>query len=198
MVISAIDDVAPRPWFERHPRRAIFVSVVLFVVVTAFRFGVGDAEDAIALLFVLPVALVAMGFGRRAGTLAGTAAVGLLALWAVVDSVELSALGWVSRITPMLLIGVLVGAASDRIRASERAERRAVELAVLQADAAEVNDSIVQHLSAAKWAIEAGDVDRGMAILDDTIVTGQRLVTRVLGADSIVTDELRRRPARRR
>ena len=180
-----------RPWFVRRPRRAVAVASALFVAIFALRLHIGDERDAISLLYVLPIALFAIGFGRRAGIIAGSVAVGLLVTWALLRSVPLTPLGWLSRVVPLSLIGVLIGSASDRMRAAEVAERHADALALLQRDGAEINDSIVQSLAVAKWAIESGDAERARAILDDTIVTGQRLVTQVLGSDSIARQRLR-------
>jgi len=184
--------IVRRPWFDRRPARAVAVAGTLFAGVFALRSGVGGADDAIAMLYVLPISLLAIGFGRRAGLLAGVTAVALLVTWVLIEGMSFTAIGWLSRIVPLLLIGVLIGGASDRMRAADLAERRAAAMALLQLDGAEINDSIVQSLAAAKWAIEAGDIDRGLEILDDAMVTGQQLVTRVFGADSSVPVELRR------
>jgi hypothetical protein len=184
--------IVRRPWFDRRPARALAVAGALFLGIFALRSSVGDADDAIAMLYVLPISLVAIGFGRRAGLVAGATAVALLGVWVLIADTSLSAFGWLSRVVPLLLIGVLIGGASDRMRAADLAERRAAAMALLPLDGAEINDSIVQSLAAAKGAIEGGDVDRGLAILDDAIVTGQQLVTRVFGADSSVPVELRR------
>lgn len=184
--------VVLRPWFDRRPRSAIAVSSALFAAIFLLRLGVGDERDAIAMLYVLPIALIAIGFGPRAGVAAGSISVGLLALWTGLADVSLTPLGWLSRIVPLLLIGALIGSGSERIRAADAAERRADAVALLQLDGAEINDNIVQSLSAAKWAIESGDAERAQSILDDTIVTGQQLVTRTLGSDSVAQDQLRR------
>lgn len=183
---------AQRPWFDRRPRRAIAIASALCLAVFLLRISVGDERDAIAMLYVLPIALIAISFGQRAGLIAGGAAVGLLGAWTLVSDVSLTPLGWLSRIVPLLLIGGLIGSASDRMRAADAAERRADAIALLQRDGAEINDSIVQNLSVAKWAIESGDVERAQSILDDTIVSGQKLVTRVLGSASPVHDQIGR------
>jgi|CXWK01.1.fsa_nt_gi glucose-6-phosphate-specific signal transduction histidine kinase len=184
--------VVQRPWFDRRPRRAIVIASALFVAVFVLRISVGDERDAIAMLYVLPISLIAISFGQRAGVVAGGTGVGLLATWTLVSEVSLTPLGWLSRIVPLVLIGGLIGSASDRMRAADAAERRADAIALLQRDGAEINDSIVQNLAAAKWAIESADVERARSILDDTIVTGQKLVTRVLGSESPVHDQIRR------
>jgi hypothetical protein len=144
------------------------------------------------MLYVFPVALVALGFGFRAGAAAGLVAVGLLMTWVVIADESLSPLGWLSRVAPLLLLGTLVGASSDRIRDARRAERYATAVALLQRDAAEINDSVVQGLAATKWLLEAGDVDRAIAVLSETTLTAQELVTRVLGSNSVLSVELRR------
>lgn len=187
----ALARVVRRPWFDRRPRRAIAVASALFVAIFLLRMSVGDERDAIAMLYLLPISLIAIGFGRRAGVLAGGIAVGLLATWTLLSDVSLSPLGWLSRVIPLVLSGLLIGSAADRMRAADAAERRADAVAMLQLDGAEINDSIVQSLAAAKWAIESGDIERARSILEDTIATGQHLVTRVLGSDSVAREQLR-------
>lgn len=50
------------------------------------------------MLYVLPISLIAIGFGRRAGIIAGGVAVGLLATWTLLSDVSLTPLGWLSRV----------------------------------------------------------------------------------------------------
>ena len=64
------------PWFRSNRRRSLVISVLLFAVVLALRFSIGTADDAIALLFSLPIALIAVTFGsgrasRRAPSRSG-------------------------------------------------------------------------------------------------------------------------------
>lgn len=140
------------------------------------------------MLYGLPVALVALGFGFRAGSAAGFAAVGLLAVSNVAADVSLTTLGWVSRVTPLLLLGTLIGASSDRIRAADRAERYAAAVALLQREGAEISDRIFQGLAASKWMLEVGEIERGLVTLEDTMVMAQQLVTRALGSKSVLRD----------
>ncbi len=46
--------------------------------------------------------------------------------------------------------------------------------------AVEINDSLIQCMAAAKWAIEAGQVERGQVTLDETIRLGQQLVSALI------------------
>ena len=106
----------------------------------------------------------------------------------------MSVFGWLSRATPMLLLGALVGAAADRIRDAARVERHAAEVALLQREAAEINDRVLQQMAAAKWMLEAGHNDDGVDLLASTMDDAQRLVARMLGSDSILSPGPRPRP----
>jgi K+-sensing histidine kinase KdpD len=180
------------PWFWLRPVLAVAVSAVLFAAIIVLRWSVGGIEDSISMLYVLPVSLLALGFGFRVGLGAGVFAVGLLVLWVTTSHESLSVLGWLSRATPLLLLGALTGAATDRIRAAAAAERRAAAVALLQREAAEINDHILQQMAAAKWMLEAGRNDDGVELLESTMDTAQQLVSRMLGSDSVLPGDLRR------
>jgi len=165
------------PWFRGHPGLAVTVAAALFVAVLSLRLAVGTPVDAYSMLYALPVALVATTFGLRAGTVAGLVAVGLTALWAVVQDVSLTPTGWTSRVLPLLLLGVLLGHATDRERLAERERRRLEAAALLHREAIEINDSLVQGMAVAKWSLDAGRVDASKQILDQTIAQAQDLVS---------------------
>lgn len=172
------------PWFVQRPRRAVALALALFAAVFAARLTFGTVADDTCLLYTLPISLLAITFGLRAGLLAGVAGGSLVGLWAVVDQVHFSPVGWVSRLAPMLLLGILLGDAVDRLRRAE-AEHRALEeqhrrleaAAARQRDAIEINDSIVQNLSAAKWALESQDASAALTIIADTLDQSQRMVS---------------------
>lgn len=183
--------VAGGPWFRRHPQHAAVVTAVLFAAVTTLRLLTTNESDATGLLYALPVALAAMAFGRVVGTTAALCAAGLLWGWvAGHPEVSLSALGWTSRIVPLVLLGVLVGSAADAV---EEATATRLALAVAEArrrDAAEVNDQILQRLTVAKWRAEAGAGEDAAELLDEAMVQAQQLVSSLL-EDVELTDRLR-------
>lgn len=154
--------------------------MILYAAVFGLRAAVAGGEEALALLYVLPISLVAITFGARAGVIAGVVGVGLLVVWVVAEGESFTLLGWVARVTPMLLLGGLLGAAADQTRAAEAAERRLLAAELREREAAEINDAIVQRLAAAKWAFEVGDCDHGMELLTDGIETAQALVAELL------------------
>lgn len=170
----------PDPWFRTRPRTALAVAALLFTGVLALRFSVEDPVEAISMLYVLPVSLVALGFGRRAGLAAGLLALGLVAFWVAVSGADLSPIGWVARLVPFVVLGYLLGDASDRLDAAE-ARRAALEAAAQRhRDATEVNDTLIQGMAAAKWALEAGRTESGLQTLGETIELGQRLVSELM------------------
>jgi len=165
------------PWFRQHPATALIVGVALYAAVLTLRLVAGSPMDAFSMLYALPVALLASAFGLRGGALAGVGAVGLIALWAGAQHIALTPTGWTSRVVPLLLLGVLLGQATDQARRVE-AERRQLEAsALLHREAIEVNDLLVQGLAAARLYFEGGDVGTGRRILDETIAQARDLVS---------------------
>jgi hypothetical protein len=165
------------PWFVQRPRASLALAAALFAAVFVLRMTSSDAGDAVSLLFTLPIALLAATFGLRGGLAAGVLAVLLLALWIDLAGVELSVLGWVSRLTALLLLGYLLGDAFERLRRAEAARTRLEDAARRHRDAVQLNDTIVQSLSAAKWALESGDLDGGLQIVTETLRVGNHLVS---------------------
>lgn len=180
------------PWFARRPHLALAVAILLFAGIFVLQLLVHGDADSLSQLYVLPVALVAFAFGYRAAVAAGVVAVLLLVLWSAVTGTSLSPLAWTCNVGLILLLGALVGISADRIRDARRAERYASAIALMQRDAAEVNDTVVQSIAAAKWMLESGQIERAGALLDETASTAQGLVSRVLGAASALTDDVRR------
>jgi hypothetical protein len=172
------------------------VAALLFTGVLALRFSIEDPVEAISMLYVLPVSLVALAFGRRAGLAAGLLALGLVTVWVQVVGTELSVVGWVARLVPFVVLGYLLGDASDRLEAAE-AHRAALEAAAQRhRDATEVNDTLVQGMAAAKWAIESGRTESGLRTLDETIRLGHELVSELLRDADMGIDGQHRPPVR--
>lgn len=168
------------PWFQERPQLTLGVAGSLFALVLLLRLAVEGAAEAVNLLYALPIALVALAFGRRAGLVAGLVAVGLVVVWAVVRDVDLSLVGWASRILPLMLLGGLLGDASDRLAAANARSRALEAAAQRHRDATEVNDTLVQGMAAAKWSLEAGRHEAGLKTLEETLALGHELVSKLL------------------
>ena len=140
-----------------------------------FHFVNGTPTDCVH------IALAAMAFGRVVGTTAALSAAGLLVAWSASHpEMSLSALGWASRVVPLVLLGVLVGAAADAVEDASAARLALAVAATRRRDAAEVNDEILQRLTVAKWRLEAGAGDDAAALLDEAMTQAQHLVSSLL------------------
>ena len=168
------------PWFVDRPRSAVGVAALLFAIVFALRIWNDSSADAVALLYTLPIALLAMTFGRNVGLGAGVFGVALVLLWGLLVHPGITVLGWSARVTPLLLLGFLLGDAKDRLDAAN-AHRRALEVdRQRHLDAVEVNDTLVQGMAAARWSFEAGRAEAGLATLRETLDLGHALVSKLL------------------
>jgi PAS domain S-box-containing protein len=115
----------PSTRLPRSPA-ALAVAVVLFAVVFALRLSVTVPGFGFSLLFDVPVAVVAVAFGLRAGLVAATVG---LALFAFADATEpihangvavyTNEVGYLSRALVFYLLGGLLGLYSDRARVAE-------------------------------------------------------------------------------
>lgn len=175
------DPASGLPWFRARPRWVLAVAAALYLLVLVMRLTVGGGpDDAINMLYALPIALVALAFGRIGGLVAGLVGVALVGAWVLVDDVSLSAIGWASRVVPMLLLGGLLGDASDRLADADARQRLLEAAAQRHRDATEVNDTLVQGMAAAKWALEAGRHESGLKTLEETLQIGHELVSKLM------------------
>lgn len=85
------------------------LAIALCAAVTAGRFASDNAGDAVGILFVVPVAMVALDFGWRGGLVAGAVGTLITATWAAVEHQHLTIVGYTSRTIAFIVVGVLVG-----------------------------------------------------------------------------------------
>jgi signal transduction histidine kinase len=98
-------------------------AAVLFAFTFAARLAINDPDALIANFYVVPIALLAIEFGTRAGVLASAMALGLVFVWSALQTVHLGALGYTARGAALLVTGAVVGRFSERLR-SDIAERQ--------------------------------------------------------------------------
>jgi hypothetical protein len=165
-------------YFQR-PWAAVIVAFWLYTVVFAMRLTI-HGTDPITVFYVFPVALLAMTYGSRAGVVGGVIGVLLIVAWGAIDSVAADPLGWLGRVAPIMLLGFLVGRASDQLGTAAQTKQALFAAQLRAREAAEINDSIIQGLATAKWSMEAGQIDRGLELLTDTIATTESLVAELL------------------
>jgi hypothetical protein len=181
------------PWFLTRPRLAAAIAAGMFIAVFVLRLVVKDPQEGVCLFYVLPIALVAFAFGRLAGALAGLLGISLFAGWVAFEGLSFGVIGWLSRAVPMLLLGLLVGGAAEQQRRAAAAERALLVAQLRARRAAELTDSVIQGLSAAKWAAESGNHVRTLDVLSETVESAQPIVSDLLEQRVVQVDDVRPR-----
>lgn len=173
-----------RRYAPKSPTVALTVIVGLMIAVTIVRWFVDGAGQAAALLYVVPIALAALRFGRRGGLVSAGFGIGVFVLLGIVHArgdVDLT--GWVGPAAAMALMGGLVGYLSESAGRQEAAHRvqaqHLEELRGAHYAAVEAGDSIVQQIAAARWMLEAGKSQDALEALNATLAEG---ITRMSGA----------------
>ncbi len=115
---------------SRIRSRPTLNAALLFAAIFVLRATVGSVGDAISFLYVIPVVMVAVAAGARAGLLAGAVAFALSSLGSIVGHLPVSPLGYVNRALVYLFIGGLVGRFADRLRALEAESARHFDLSL--------------------------------------------------------------------
>ena len=157
-------------------------AAALFVGVSVLLFAVDDPGEAAGMLFVLPIALLALRFGARGGVAAAAASTAVIVSWYLHTENRFGTVGWIARLVALFTLGLLVGGFEDLIRSYERRVIR-------EQHAREVQDDIVQNLVVARYQLGAGE-DPSAAV-DDALTAAKDIVTRGLG-DDLAPGDLRR------
>lgn len=176
------------PWFRVHPDVAATVIAASSLAVVVLQTVDTRASDAIALLYVLPIGLAAVTYGQWAGLIAASAAYLAFGWFALVSGADhVAPEGWLTRAAAMFLLGGLLGRACDqtahatRVALAHQRERLAVEeLNRRYSEAIELSDSILQHVTAAKWAVEQGDQSQAAHLLARVLNAGQEMLGELL------------------
>ncbi|HVM65333.1 MAG TPA: hypothetical protein VMU14_10755 [Acidimicrobiales bacterium] len=173
------------PWFRARPSLAVVVAILMFMCIGAAGLASLDWRDATMAALVLPVALLAVTFGREGGVGGALGVVAVLVTWEAVHA-DVTGAMWAAAVA-IIVLGMLLGTAVDRLLSTERAVRaadaqrwRAERASQRLHEAAAINDTMVQSVAVAKWALEAGDTGRAVEVLDRAVDEGQRLVSGLL------------------
>ena len=119
----------PMSALER-PRNCIAIAVALFVGIFVLRLVAPATGDGVTFLYVLPVVLVAIGLGSRAGLVATALAFVLSTAWVLLTGIPISALGYLDRVVVFAFVAVLVGRFAADLRAAEADSARHFNLSM--------------------------------------------------------------------
>jgi PAS domain S-box-containing protein len=113
----------------------------MFAGIFGMGFTVDDPGESVAVLFTLPIVLMAIKFGAWGGIGAAVVTMGLLGLWDAAGQDQMPVLSYVGRTLVYLLLGGLLGSFSTRLRTShERVRRREAQL-----------DAVLDNSTAVIW-----------------------------------------------
>ena len=113
----------PTQILTERPRLALAFAAVLFVATFVLRLVAPAAGDGVTFLYVLPVVIVAVAYGARAGLAAGGVAFALATVWVVTEHVPVSALGYVVRASVFGFVGILVGRFATNLRKARQGKK---------------------------------------------------------------------------
>ena len=139
---AGIPTGAPRRSTRSQRLLVLGAAGLLLAAVFTLGFFESDPRQAVAVLYTLPIALVAVEFGPIAGAATALLATSLFGLWAAADNISVGPLGFVTRSTGFLLLGVLLGHFSSKLRSAYEA----VHLREKQLDAILDNSTAVIYL----------------------------------------------------
>jgi PAS domain S-box-containing protein len=110
-----------RKWPTLGSKGTIAIALALFLGIFALRESDGSVVDAVEVLFVLPIALLALRFGLRGGLASAVLGSALIVAWDRFDAGEatVTVTGYAVRGVAFLLLGTLLGAFVDQRRRLE-------------------------------------------------------------------------------
>jgi diguanylate cyclase (GGDEF)-like protein/PAS domain S-box-containing protein len=90
------------------------LAVALCVAVTAGRFASSNPGDAVGILFIIPVAMVALDFGWRGGLAAGAFGTLITASWSAFEHQHLTFIGYSTRTIAFVVVGIGIGVMTEQ------------------------------------------------------------------------------------
>ena len=181
-------------------------AVILLAAIVLLGIAVDAPSEPGAILYSIPVVLIALAVGPAAGAVAGAAAGALFWLAARHQNETFDVLEIGYRLVALVFLGALAGILATRLAASERsrvaAEREAAEalgqLALreeLARRAVELNDEVVQGLALSGYLLAAGDAEAATTSLRATLGRAQRIVGELIATGGVEPGRLRRERA---
>jgi PAS domain S-box-containing protein len=122
----------PALLLRRRPTRPragmVAFAVALLVGVLGLRLAV-TSSDPVLIFCVVPVALLALEAGMRGGVAGATIGVVGIGVWSIAENVELSALGYLTRVSALFVVGLLLGYLAEHLSRARDAQKLLLDLA---------------------------------------------------------------------
>lgn len=115
----AIGVFAGRLESDSGQRRSVAAIAALFAAIAVTRFAVPNDIAGISFLYVIPISLLAIEFGYRGGLIGASIGALLLLIWRALQDAPHAMVEFPIRAIVFVLVGILVGAQSERRRKLE-------------------------------------------------------------------------------
>lgn len=168
MLSSAAPRSAAEDLVAERRKLILGVAAALFVCIFILRELSVSKQDALSVLYVIPVAILALGLGLRAGLLAAVGASAAVAVWLATRDLPFSIAPLAVRGSILVFVGVIAGWFSDQMRTSsvaaavenERLLALELEQASLQAEVDRMRRRLGDQLRNASRVIERQEQER--------------------------------------
>ena len=96
----------------------LLAALAGFALVFVLRFVRESPGDGVTFLYVVPISVIAIEFGRVAGVVSGLVALALVAVWSVFGDAQLPLFAYLTRGVSFVVVGWLTGRMAERLRAA--------------------------------------------------------------------------------
>ncbi len=152
----------------------LFAAVLAYAIVFALREWSENPAEGIDLLYIVPVALVALELGFLAGLGAALGGIILTVLWRASEHLDVLSVANLTRAVALLAVGGLAGWFSDRMRSAQHRQQLLLQsgmtLTRLGNDdglAAALAEQAGRLVGTGEVRVEMGDADDGGPPVDD-------------------------------
>ena len=139
-VIERLRATAPPPASAAKRAAIVLIVTLLFAATFAARLAIDDPDALLANFYIIPIAVMAIEFGTRAGLLAAAVALALVPAWSVISDIHVHPLGYVARGAAFVITAVVVGRFSERLRSDMAVRQDAQRDLALYADQLEASN----------------------------------------------------------
>ena len=94
----------------------LLAALAGFVLVFALRLVRDDPGDGITFLYIVPICVIAIEFGRTWGVVSGLVALALVVVWSAIDDTGLTFVAYLTRGVSFVVVGWVTGRMADRLR----------------------------------------------------------------------------------
>lgn len=100
--------------------RTLSIAAAMFAVIVAWRFADPNPESAIGTLYVVPISLLAVRFGKRGGIAGACLGTALFVLWSLAAQVAIEPSGYLVRAASFFAVALIVATQVERRHRVER------------------------------------------------------------------------------